>query len=407
MDERNISGIFKTEYSNLVAVLCHYYGVTNLQLAEDIVSETFLTAMKSWSHNGIPTSPTAWLRKTAKNKLTDHFRRKKVYEEKVIPEFHTSSNNSDQLEITDEIIADSQLKMLFVVCDPDLHPTSQICLALRILCGFNIDEIATALLSNKSSINKKLYRAKQVIKEKNSLQTNLSKDQYISRLDNVLRVIYLLFNEGYYSSINEKNLRHEICWEAMRLCIFLTNQNSFPKVKTQALLALMCFHSSRFSARLEGENGDLLYYDQDKSKWDVELIKKGQKYLNLASKGSIVSKYHLEAAIAFWHTNETDKKWEKILTLYNKLLTLEYSPTIALNRTYALAKANSVDEAIKEANKLGLSDNHYFYALLAEFYKMKSDREKELYYLNKALNFVKKENEKELILSKIEKVKMK
>ena len=149
MNNEQLSEIFKVEYSNLVAVLCHYYGLKDIQLAEDLVSETFIAAMKTWSHNGIPDSPKAWLRKVAQNKLTDHFRRKKTYQEKVIPNVEFQLEDSSSINITDEIIDDSQLRMIFVVCDPDLKKESQLCVALRLLCGFNIEEIAKALYTNK------------------------------------------------------------------------------------------------------------------------------------------------------------------------------------------------------------------------------------------------------------------
>lgn len=272
MDNKQLSDIFKSEYSNLVAVLSRYYGLKDLELAEDIVSDTFLRAMKTWSHKGIPEYPKAWLRKVAQNLMLEHFRRKKTFEEKITPELEARTQQNNEIEITDKIIEDSQLHMMFVLCDNELNNESQICIVLRILCGFSIEEIAKALLSNKETINKKLYRAKKAIKERNRVETNLTLNQYVTRLDNVLRVIYLIFNEGYYSSVNEDNISHEICWEAMRLGIFLSEQKNFPKQKVHALIALMCFHTSRLDARISGEKGDLLYHEQDKSKWNTALI---------------------------------------------------------------------------------------------------------------------------------------
>ncbi len=403
MDDKQLSGIFKSEYSNLIAVLSNYYGLTDLQLAEDIVSDTFLRALKAWSHKGVPKFPKAWLRKVAQNLLNEHYRRQKIYDEKITPKLGAGNQQVNIAEITDKIIEDSQLQMIFVLCDPELNSESQLCIALRILCGFSIEEIAKALLSNKETINKKIYRAKKAIKERDRVETDLTSNQYVARLDNVLRVIYLMFNEGYYSSANEKNIRYEICWEAMRLSLFLSEQKIFPKQKIYALIALMCFHASRLDARTSGENGDLLYHEQDKGEWNKDLIQKGRKYLNLSAEGNIVTKYHLEAAIAYWHTEETEGKWNNILQLYNKLLTIEYSPIIAMNRTYALAQANSVDEAIQEAHKLELKDNHHYFCLLAELYHMNNNIEKETEYLNKAIEFATKENEKELINNKLEK----
>lgn len=405
MDNKQLSGIFKSEYSNLVAVLISYYGLKDIELAEDIVSDTFLRALKAWSHKGIPEHPKAWLRKVAQNLMLEHFRRKKTYEKKITPELGTRKQQTNEIEITDKIIEDSQLHMIFVLCDHELNKESQICIALRILCGFSIEEIAKALLSNKATINKKIYRAKKAIKERNRVKTDLSLNQYVARLDNVLRVIYLIFNEGYYSSVNEDNIRHEICWEAMRLSLFLSKQKIFPLQKIHALTALMCFHTSRLDARISEEKGNLLYHEQDKSKWNTALIQKGRKYLKMSSDGDIVSKYHLEAAIAYWHTRDNNSKWNNILQLYNKLLTIEYSPIIAMNRTYALARANSIVEALQEAHKLELKNNHHYFCLLAELYHMDHNIEKEIEYLKIAIGFANKKNEKELIKDKLEKAK--
>lgn len=403
MNDEQLSEIFKSEYSNLIAVLSNFYGVSDLQLAEDIVSDTFVKALKTWSHKGIPEYPKAWLRKVAQNQLVEYHRRKKVFDEKITPALGSTSDATAPIEITDKIIEDSQLHMIFVLCDPELNNESQLCIALRILCGFNIEEIAKALLSNKEAINKKLYRAKKVIKERGQINTSLSPEEYTKRLDNVLRVIYLLFNEGYYSSAQEVNIRHDICWEAMRLAIFLSQQKLFPRQKVFALIALMSFHASRLDARSSGENGDLLYDEQDRNKWNQDLITEGQQYLQRASTGNIISKYHLEATIAYWHTHESEGKWERILQLYNKLLTIEYSPVIAMNRTYVLAMANSVEEALAEALNLDLKNDHHYLCLLAELYRMNEDTDQEIAYLNKAHQFAKKENEKKLIQRKLDK----
>ncbi|MEK9985313.1 MAG: sigma-70 family RNA polymerase sigma factor, partial [Opitutae bacterium] len=370
--------IFKTEYSNLIAVLSHYYHVSDLQLAEDIVSETFVRAMKAWSHKGVPQYPNAWLRKVAQNLYYEHLRKQKTFEEKVAPAYGGEVIIPASLEITEEVIADSQLRMIFVICDPALNTSSQLCSALRILCGFTTEEIANALISNKESVNKKLYRAKMELRDLLSPDKELSKEDYQDRLDNVLRVIYLIFNEGYYSTTSEVNIRHDFCWEAMRLAIFLTKQSLFDLSPVYALLAIMCFHGSRIAARDEGESGAVLYDEQDRSKWNFELIAKGQQYLKRASASEKVSKYHIEAAIAYWHTGDHPDKWDQILMLYNKLLTIEYSPVIAMNRTYALAKAQSPKKAIQEALKLDLHTNAHYHCLLAELYKMNHEQDNEI-----------------------------
>lgn len=401
-----ISKLFKAEYSNLVAVLCQFYGVVDIQTAEDIVSDTFLTAVKTWSHNGLPELPKAWLRKVAINRMNDIFRRKKTYDNKVIPNISKDEISNIEHGITEEIINDSQLRMIFAICHPSLKKDAQLCLALRILCGFNVEEIAIALLTNKQNINKKLYRAKQKFKAIENDWQQLSEADYKIRLNGVLRIIYLVFNEGYYSSVSETNIRHELCWEAMRLCLFLSRQKLTSLPKVNALIALMCFHVSRFNSRINEEGQSILYDNQDRKLWDYALIEKGEIYLSRSSLKGETSKYHLEAAIAFWHTTDSEEKWHNILQLYNRLLTIEYSPITALNRTYALARANSVEEALVEIFKLDLKSNHLYYSLIAELYRMSSNRKLELENLKMALSLANKVAEKEMISRKIEKTSL-
>lgn len=399
-----IPKLFKSEYSNLVAVLCHYYGLSNIQLAEDIVSETFIKAMKTWSVKGIPENPRAWLRKVAVNQSRDYHRRQKTETEKVLPEFLNRTDTMTDPVFNDAIIEDSQLKMIFAVCHPDISLPAQICMALRILCGFGIDEIAAALLSNKESVNKKLFRAKKKLKEQDLELLTFTEKDLTKRLDGVLRVLYLIFNEGYYSNHPDKHLRKELCWEAMRLAILLTKQKNLKMEATYGLLALMCFHVSRFEARVDEEGNYLLYDEQNKALWDKDLTIRGQYYLNLAAEGTVVSKYHLEAAIAYWHTTDLKEKWENILQLYNKLLIIEYSPQTALSRTYALARANSVDEAIVEAKKLDLEGNHLFYSLISELYRLKGDKQQEIHYLDLAIDCVSHQTDLEVLKRKRAKI---
>jgi predicted RNA polymerase sigma factor len=190
------------------------------------------------------------------------------------------------------------------------------------------------------------------------------------RLNTVLTTLYLLFNEGYYSRSQNISLRKDLCIEAMRLAYLLTENFITAQPAVYALLALMCFHASRFEARIGQEDESILYGEQDTTLWDQELIKRGQFYMNKASADGRFTKYHVEAAIAYWHTNRTDspEKWESILRLYNTLLMLEYSPIAALNRTYALAKAYGKEAGIIEAEKLKLDDNYLYHCLLGYLY---------------------------------------
>ncbi len=248
-----------------------------------------------------------------------------------------------------------------------------------------------------------MFRAKEKLRVE-KVQIEFPDETEISnRLETVLTTLYLLFNEGYYSESNDTVMRKELCFEAMRLTYLLieNEQTNYPSIN--ALLSLMCFHSSRFEAR-KNENGEIvLYEDQDETLWDHELIAKGVYFLNRASQGKKISKYHLEASIAYWHTIKADtkEKWENILQLFNQLLQMEYSPIAALNRTYALSKANGKAEAIIEAEKLNLKGNHFYFTLLGELYK-NIDNHKAKLHLQKALSLAKTQTDKQTIRKKIE-----
>lgn len=404
-DNQLIPNLFRSEYSKIVSVLCKIFGLSNIQIAEDIVSDTFLKATETWGLKGVPDNPTAWLYKVAKNLTKDYFKRKNNYNQKIIPELKHQSNNFETLEIdlSEHNIEDSQLQMIFAVCHPSISRNSQIAFALRILCGFGIKEIANALLTNKSTINKRLQRAKEHFrKNKIGLHFPINKE-FDKRLDNVLSILYLLFNEGYYSSSSEKTIQKELCIEAMRLLYMLLNHKPSSIQKTNALMALFCFQASRFDARVN-QNGELILYEnQDTKKWNYELIEKGEYYLKQSSIGTELTKYHLEAVIAFWHTRKNsneNEKWDTILQLYNRLIQLEYSPIVALNRTYALSKVQGKEKAITEALKIDLKNNHLYHTLLSELYSG-IDKKNQMKHLKKALEFVDTKNDKHIILRKI------
>ncbi|MBS1526515.1 MAG: RNA polymerase subunit sigma [Bacteroidetes bacterium] len=400
--------LYRTEFRKITAVLCRLFGIEHITIAEDIVGDTFLLAAETWGLKGIPANPAAWLYVVAKNKTRDFLKRNTIFNEKVSPEVQYSMDESHEIDVdlSPTNINDSQLQMMFAICHPGIPPESQIGLSLRILCSFSIDEIADAFLTNKETINKRLYRAKEKLKEDNVRIEMPGETQIGNRLETVLTTLYLLFNEGYYSSSRNTVLTKDLCLEAMRLTHMLTENKSTNLPEVNALLALMCFHASRFEARID-KNGELiLYEDQDISLWNSELINQGEFYLNTAARGIKLSKYHLEAAIAYWHTAERDspEKWEKVLSLYNRLLMTEYSPIAALNRTYALAKVYGNPAAINEAEKLGLDESPLYHSLLGELYTT-VDKQKAAEHFSIALKLTKTSGDKKVIRKKIEKLK--
>ena len=403
-EEEDLKYLFQQEFAKMVAVISRMYGLQYIETAEDIVSETFLLATETWKEKGVPPNPTAWLYVVAKQKTLQYFRRNKIFEEKVIPQLTSTPEKEEEadLDFSQQHIKDSQLQMMFAVCNPAIAGEAQIGLALRILCGFGIEEIAEAFLSNKETINKRLFRAKEKLRSENIKMEMPAENEIAHRLDNVLHIIYLLFNEGYYSQTQNQILRKELCIEAMRLAIMLTEYDKTNLPKTNALMALMCFHASRFAAR-ENKEALVLYEEQDENLWDKNLIEQGMHFLSLSAQGNEMSSYHLEARIAYWHCikEDTKEKWNEILSLYNQLLMINYSPSVALNRTYALYKANGQEEALREAEKLKLESSHFYFLLLGELYK-NIDNKKAKLNLKKAFALAKTQTEKQSIQNRID-----
>jgi RNA polymerase sigma factor (sigma-70 family) len=400
-----IPHLFRSEYRKIVSVLCRRFGFDQMEIAEDIASETFLTAVQTWGFNGLPQNPVAWLYRVAQNKAKNYLQRNLTFESKVAPQVKNDFPEHYEIEIdlSPQNINDSQLQMMFAICHPSIPPEAQVGLSLRILCGFGIDEIAEAFLSNKDTINKRLYRAREKLREE-QIKIELPGPAEINkRLDAVMTTIYLLFTEGYYSVSQNQVLRHDLCFEAIRLCQMLADNGHTNTPPVNALLALMYFHASRFDARVN-ENGEIiLYHDQDTSLWNADMILKGGYYLNRSAVGNTLSKYHLEASIAYWSTQQADtkEKWENILQLYNRYLQVAYSPVAALNRTYALAKANSKEEAIVEAEKLNLTDNQFYFALLGELYTGINNQKAKMNF-QQALAIARTSADKKIIQKKID-----
>jgi RNA polymerase sigma-70 factor (ECF subfamily) len=403
----------------MVSLLCSRFGIDQMDAAEDIVSETFLSAAETWGLKGVPDNPVAWLYKVAKNNALNGLKHERVVRDHVKGELRQAPGGKaagiggDELSSGDAGnvadwdfspggISDSQLRMIFAVCHPAIPVEAQVSLALRVLCGFTIEEIAQALLTNKANINKRLYRAKERLRVEGVALAVPGGDELDGRLDAVLLTIYLLFNEGYYSMNPSAVLRKDLCWEAMRLCFLLTENKGVARADVYSLLALMCFQASRFDARVDAAGGLILYEQQDSNRWDRELIQRGNAFMEQACGTGLLSRYHFEAAIAWWHTNPGDspEKWESILLFYNRLLILEYSPIAALNRAYAYSRVYGKEKAIPEAEGLGLEGNLFYHSLLGELYSGTDDR-RAAEHFERALGLAGTEAEKAVIAAKL------
>ncbi len=397
--------LFRQEYAKMTAVLCRHFGLKQIEIAEDIASDTFLKASENWAIKGVPDNPTAWLYTVAKNKTKDYFKHIAVFETQIKEDIKPNEFETEQdFEFSSQNISDSQLAMIFAVCSPSNSTESQICLALQILCGFSVEEIANAFVTKPETIKKRLQRARTNLRNNNFQIKLLSETEIKSRLDSVLKTLYLLFNEGYFSKTTNHLIRKELCSEAVRLTLILTENDYTNIPQTNALLALMCFQSSRLEARTNDKGEAILFDEQDKNLWDKMLIEKGNYYLVNACNGNEVSKYHLEAGIAYWHTTPTNQnKWQHILQLYNQLILVEYSPVTALNRTFAFAKVYGHKNAIHEAQKLNLTDNNYYHELLGYLYA-DTNLDKAISHYEQAIKLTKSKTEKQTLTKEIKRM---
>ena len=394
----------------MAAVLTRLLGFQNIELAEDIVQDALLKALNTWKYQGIPDNPSAWLYRTAKNKAIDLLRKQQVLKKiegdlaRELKSEWTLTPTVNQLFLENEI-EDSQLRMIFACCHPAIPYESQIALTLKTLCGLSINEIAHGFITTEETIAKRLYRAKEKIRSEKIEMEVPTKELLSQRLDAVLHTLYLLFNEGYNSSHPEFLLRQDLCAEAIRLCILLTQQakTNLPKVK--ALLALMCFQASRLDARLADDGSIILLKYQNRERWNRELIVRGQDYLTAAASGDELSDYHLEAAIAACHAfaetfEQTD--WPRILSLYQLLSKIKHGPIVDLNKAIVTGYVESAQRGIEELKKIDGLESHYLYqTALGDFYLRVDDiqRAKSSYQL--ALTLTTSNQEKQLIEQKM------
>ena len=411
MDEKNeilIDQLFRTAYGKMVASLTRFFGTAHIQLAEDVVQDALITALNNWSVKGIPDNPYAWLYQVAKRKALNELKRNQliISDSEKISSYHNEYDEINSVFMENEI-KDNQLRMIFACCHPLLKVESQIALTLKTLCGFGVQEVANAFLSSKATINKRLYRAKAILRQSNIPFSIPSGSELVERLQSVSTTLYLLFNEGYNASSGDSIIQKELCLDAMRLTRLLVNQfNEAPQLK--ALLALMCFHVSRFDARMDAQGGIIIFEDQNRSQWNKELIQKGMQYLQASINEKVLSPYHLEASIAAQHCiaesfDKTD--WQSIYNSYQILENLKPNPIIKLNLAIIQSKLQGLEHSLKLLKKLEIDDvlkNYHLLAATQGIFLLKLSRKKEAKaYLTKALNMNPSKREREYILRKM------
>jgi RNA polymerase sigma-70 factor (ECF subfamily) len=348
--------------------------------------------MKSWSYNGLADNPQAWLYRVAKNKAIDYLRRERKFKE-ISPQYgyllkseYTLTPTVNKFFLEDEI-QDSQLRMIFACCHPTLAAESQIALALKVLCGLSVGEIARAFLTNEETIAKRIYRAKEKFKSENiELELPPSKE-LPQRLDGVLQSLYLLFSEGYNSSHPDYLIPEDFCEEATRLTYLLTLHATTNRPRVNALLPLMCFQASRLRARLDDRGSIILLQQQDRGKWYRPLIEKGFIYLDkaFAEEDVPTSTYHLEAVIASLHAEAASFEstdWKTIYSLYDVLYRQHNNPFVALNKAIAASYAIGKEMALEQMLGIKGLDQYYLYhtSIGEMFYQLNNWKEAGNYF---------------------------
>ncbi len=407
--EQLVEHFFRHESAKLIAVLARAFGVRHLDLIEDKTQEALITAMETWGRHGIPSNPSGWIYRVARNRVLDVLRREKIHQRAMA---WTQGNEQYIVSLADQWIADDQvpdslLRMMFVCCHPVLDRRSQIALTLKILCGFSLSEIARGLLISNEAAKKRVQRAKKALAEEQIKPELPPADELQQRLSAVQEVLYLMFNEGYSATQGHEPLRDDICEEAARLCHLLCGHESFGTPETKALLALMLAHSARLGARVDSEGATILLADQDRSLWDRGLVRAADDWLE-RSKTDHPSRFHYEAAIALTHCfapTLEQTRWDRIVFFYDRLLQLHPSPLYRLNRAIARAESGDVDQALEELESLrGRQDMSSYFLLscaLGRLHELRDDSRKAVDAYTAALSGALAEHERALLERRI------
>lgn len=407
--------LFRNESKKMVSVLTKIFGTENLETAEDVVQDTLLRAMHVWKLKGIPGNPSGWLFRIAKNKAIDIIRRNKhsvqfdfSNKEKILLTSEYTLNSAMENFWKEEFIKDDLLRMMFACCHPEISLENQITLMLKTLCGFSTVEIAKAFLTSEDTVSKRLYRTKEFFRQHKIKLEIPSIDEIKNRTDSVLNTIYLIFNEGYNSTNSEELIRKDVIAEAMMLCKLLAENNHTQQPEVFALMALMCFHSSRNESRLTTEGEIILLPMQDRKKWDRCLIEEGNEYMNKAAFGNVVSTYHIEAAIAYEHCSAKvfkDTNWKRILEYYEWLCKISPSPINELNKTVAVMELYGAELALEQLqtikDKKKLESYYLYYSVFGEIYSRLNNLPAAKKYFETAIELTHADKERNMLRNKI------
>jgi RNA polymerase sigma-70 factor, ECF subfamily len=403
-----VDHLFRHQSGRMIATLTRIFGPRRMDLAEEVVQDALVKALELWPFQGIPENPSAWLIQVAKNRALDATRREASLAEKLPDLIRAFPDHSELSESHDEF-ADDQLSMMFLCCHPSLSRELRVALTLKTVAGFSVREIARAFLAQEATIAQRLVRGKREIRERNIEFEMPSGPELRSRLDSVLEVLYLLFNEGYSAHEGESLLRADLCDEAIRLARLLAGHAATDLPKTHALLALLLLQASRLPARVNADGDLFLLRDQDRTLWDRRLIAEGLRHLDSSAEGDELSSYHLQAGIAAHHAAASTydaTNWAEIVDLYDQLYGTDSSPVVALNRAIALSRWKGPEAGLAALAEIehhpALAHYHLLPAALGELRSELGQKERAAAYYKSALECACTEPERRLLQERLQ-----
>lgn len=393
----------------MVATLTRIFGSEHLELAEEVVQDALITALQQWKMRGVPDNPAGWLFQVARNRALDRLRRELSLRQKS----WGAGDLARAIEPTfAHELADDQLRMMLMCCHPAIPEESRIALTLKTVGGFSVEEIARAYLARSEAVAQRVVRAKRLIRDERIAMEMPSREELPERLESLLKVLYLMFNEGYSAHSGDDLVRADVCGEAMRLAQVVAGHPVAGTPAANALAALMFLQAARLPARVDATGELATLAAQDRSLWDRTMISAGLRFLDQCAAGDIITPYHVEAAIAACHATAPSFEsthWEHVIELYDELLTIKPSPVVALNRAIAVAMAHGPREGIQAVEQIASHNSLRDYLPLAttlgELWLRAGEPSRAAEHFTRALELPSTAPEKRFLLRKLEGLK--